>query len=183
MSPKLQGRPWISHGTMPEYAYSRSGFWANSSHSFKFEKLCLARMRKGVTAKIELITSQWIVPQEKQLPSCRRVKSITNSTDKHAWAVTRQTEIEHTRSEVAISVRPHSGVAGAIASMRPRSIDRGIINGWAYEFWLGQLQWGRDQVITELTTTTTYYHGTSSLQWGRDQVITELAGAQLFYCQ
>ena len=59
------------------------------------------------------------------------------------------------------------------ASMGPRSIDRGMRYGRTS--WHGSwLQWGRDQLIAELTDAFEERRGHVGLQWGRDQLIAGL---------
>ena len=60
-----------------------------------------------------------------------------------------------------------------LASMGPRSIDRG--NGLSWMFSLGsqKLQWGRDQLIAETLGLALHPLLLTGLQWGRDQLIAE----------
>ena len=61
-----------------------------------------------------------------------------------------------------------------IASMGPRSIDRGIWHPGSRPRPESWLQWGRDQLIAELSTVRLGKDGNWWLQWGRDQLIAEL---------
>jgi len=62
-----------------------------------------------------------------------------------------------------------------IASMGPRSADRGIATEESYSPSPVALQWGRDQLIAEFTLWTEKELERNWLQWGRDQLIAELA--------
>ncbi len=58
--------------------------------------------------------------------------------------------------------------------MGPRSNDRGNRNLKFLTFRLGELQWGRDQMIAEIRPLPLIRRGASLLQWGRDQMIAEM---------
>ena len=60
------------------------------------------------------------------------------------------------------------------ASMGPRSIDRGIVFPTSDPSVTEMLQWGRDQLIAELSPTASGMVPLVLLQWGRDQLIAEL---------
>ena len=57
--------------------------------------------------------------------------------------------------------------------MGPRSIDRGIAAACSARFTRLSLQWGRDQLIAELTPPRSLSLAAGRLQWGRDQLIAE----------
>jgi len=61
-----------------------------------------------------------------------------------------------------------------IASMGPRSNDRGNVVARSRTLQGRGLQWGRDQMIAEMTYWTGAPPGSALLQWGRDQMIAEM---------
>src|ERR1039458_8705394 len=60
------------------------------------------------------------------------------------------------------------------ASMGPRSIDRGIVFPTSDPSVTEMLQWGRDQLIAELSPTASGMVPLVLLQWGRAQLSAEL---------
>src|ERR1035437_3295944 len=73
-----------------------------------------------------------------------------------------------------------AGDRGDGASMGPRSIDRGTHSGLdILTLSLTALQWGRDQLIAELSHRSPQAFARTKLQWGRDQLIAELRAAVL----
>src|SRR5579884_3049947 len=62
-----------------------------------------------------------------------------------------------------------------IASMGPRSNDRGNVVARSRTLQGRGLQWGRDQMIAEMTYWTGAPPGSALLQWGRDQMIAEIS--------
>ena len=62
------------------------------------------------------------------------------------------------------------------ASMGPRSNDRGNQTTEAKKNPNILLQWGRDQMIAEMSRFPTICDAASLLQWGRDQMIAEIGG-------
>ena len=60
------------------------------------------------------------------------------------------------------------------ASMGPRSIDRGSRLFRSTACGLNGLQWGRDQLIAEVGTRFVTVQWDKKLQWGRDQLIAEV---------
>jgi hypothetical protein len=69
-----------------------------------------------------------------------------------------------------------------MASMGPRSIDRGTQTGISRIRITTLLQWGRDQLIAELWEPTQDLGDQALLQWGRDQLIAELDKNKLRSC-
>jgi len=65
----------------------------------------------------------------------------------------------------------------SVASMGPRSADRGIGFQLAITPRVKVLQWGRDQLIAEFIQVTSRQTAANALQWGRDQLIAELVRA------
>src|SRR6266576_1813044 len=62
-----------------------------------------------------------------------------------------------------------------VASMGPRSNDRGNeICGSRCAASSARLQWGRDQMIAEMSTQSSGTGASLLLQWGRDQMIAEI---------
>jgi len=57
--------------------------------------------------------------------------------------------------------------------MGPRSIDRGIADAATEAVRIAKLQWGRDQLIAEFSSSSRYSVPSTGLQWGRDQLIAE----------
>src|SRR5579885_2081766 len=75
-----------------------------------------------------------------------------------------------------------------MASMGPRSNDRGNLVGDYRTGDQNPLQWGRDQMIAEMLAGVDFVISTNVLQWGRDQMIAEIyaacrAGADLNWLQ
>ena len=72
--------------------------------------------------------------------------------------------------------RDTPGGVPALASMGPRSIDRGNLRLRPGIEQGNGLQWGRDQLIAEIPSCRYPPQGPEPLQWGRDQLIAEMAG-------
>ena len=61
-----------------------------------------------------------------------------------------------------------------LASMEPRSRDRGIGPGYVDSLWVVLLQWSRDHMIAEFGAIAPRTPSGYALQWSRDHVIAEL---------